>query len=189
MGARKPKYDAVAIALHWIMAIGVLALLAIGFAMTSGLLPKLTMFQLFQLHKSIGVLVLLLAVVRLGWRLTHPAPPLPDSMPAIERKAAGAGHILLYVAIFALPLSGWAYVSASPLKIPTVLFGVLPWPHLGFLADRVDAAPGLKAAHDLGAFVLVVLLVGHVGAAIRHQLKGEKIFQRMSFLAREGEQG
>jgi cytochrome b561 len=177
------RYDAVAVVLHWAMALGVFALLGLGLAMKHADLPKLRVFELYQLHKSIGVTILLLAALRLAWRLTHRAPPLPDAMPALERKAAHGGHALLYALLLALPLTGWAYVSAAPFNVPTVIFGVLPWPHLGFLAEWPDKAPvaaALKAAHQYGAYALIALLVAHIGAALRHAVKGDVPLSRMS---------
>jgi cytochrome b561 len=181
--AAPDRYDPVAVILHWIMALGIFALIGIGLAMKQGGLPKLRMFQLYQLHKSIGVTILLLAAVRLAWRLAHRPPPLPEAPPALERRAADAVHWLLYVFLFALPLSGWALVSASPLKIPTVLFGTIPWPHIPWLAELPDKAPvaaALQAAHDYGAYALMAVLAGHIGAALRHGLKGDVPLGRMA---------
>lgn len=177
------RYDAVAVVLHWTMALGVFVLIGIGLVMKHADLPKIRVFHLFQLHKSIGVVILLLAVARLAWRLAHRAPPLPAAMPAWEKKAAHAGHGLLYVFLLGLPLSGWAMVSASPLNIPTVLFGLVSWPHLPFLAELPDKAPvahALTAVHDYGAYALIAVLAAHIGAALRHALKGDVLLSRMS---------
>jgi cytochrome b561 len=177
------RYDAVAVILHWVMALGVFALIGVGLAMKHIDLPKLRVFQLYQLHKSIGVVILLLAAVRLAWRLTHRAPPLPAAMPALERKAAPAGHVLLYLFLLGLPLSGWALASASPLNIPTVIFGLWSWPHIPFLADLPDKAPvaaALKLVHAYGAYALIAVLLGHIGAALRHAVKGDVPLSRMA---------
>jgi cytochrome b561 len=177
------RYDVIAVVLHWTMALGIFALIGVGLAMKHADLSKMRVFQLFQLHKSIGVVILLLAVVRLAWRLTHRAPPLPETMPALERTAAHAGHVLLYLFMFALPLSGWAFVSASPLNIPTVLFGLVSWPHIPLLAELTDKAPAtaaFKLAHDYGAFALIAVLTIHIGAALRHAFKGDAPLSRMS---------
>lgn len=177
------RYDAVAVVLHWAMALGIFALIGVGLAMKHADLPKMRVFQLFQLHKSIGVVILLLAVLRLAWRLTHRAPPLPETMPALERKAAHAGHVLLYLFLFALPLSGWAYASSSPLNIPTVLFGLVSWPHIPFLADLPDKASiaaAFKLVHDYGAYAFIAVLAIHIGAALRHAFKGDVPLSRMS---------
>jgi cytochrome b561 len=109
--------------------------------------------------------------VRLGWRLTHRPPPLPAQMTKLERTAAEGGHLVLYGFLFALPLTGWALVSASVLSLPTVLYGVLPWPHLPVLSTLDDKAPVeafLKQLHAVGAWLLITVIVGHTAAALRH---------------------
>lgn len=167
------RYTRVAIALHWASALGILALIGLGLVMTGTGIAPMTRFQLYQWHKSVGLTVLLLTLARLAWRATHRPPPLPAGMPATERRAAGAAHGLLYFLLMALPLSGWALVSASPYDIPTVLYGRVPWPHLpGFagLADRAGAEAVLKTLHHRAAWVLIALLLLHVGAALRHHL-------------------
>jgi cytochrome b561 len=184
------RYDSVAAILHWIVALGIFALIGIGLAMKHADLPKLRVFQLYQLHKSIGVTILLLAVVRLGWRLAHRPPPLPAAIPALERRAAHAGHWLLYFLLFALPLSGWALVSVSPLNIPTVLFGTIPWPHIPWLAELPNKAPvsvALTAVHDYAAFALMAVIVVHVAAALRHAVKGDAPLGRMPLFGRATE--
>ena len=110
------RYDAVAIGLHWLIALGILALIAIGLTMTRMDLGPMAKFQLYQLHKSIGITVLLAAMLRVLWRLTHRPPALPDAMPRLERKAAKGAHAALYAFLFFLPLTGWALVSASDRK-------------------------------------------------------------------------
>jgi cytochrome b561 len=191
-GSSPARYDPVAVVLHWTMAFAIFALIGVGLAMKHAGLPKMRVIQLFQLHKSIGVVILLLAAVRLAWRLARAAPPLPETMPAPERKAAHAGHAALYFFMLALPVTGWAVVSTSPLNIPTVLFGLVPWPHISFLADLPDKAPAhavAEAMHKYGAYALIAVLVVHVGAALRHAVKGDVPLSRMSFSGRAGEGG
>ena len=126
------RYTSVAIFLHWIMAVGILGLLIVGLTMTHATLPLMRKFHLYQLHKSIGITILLAAFVRLAWRLTHRPPPLPAHMTTNERSAAEGGHALLYILLFGIPLTGWALVSASVLNVPTLLYGHIHWPrHLG----------------------------------------------------------
>jgi cytochrome b561 len=166
-----PRYSAVAIALHWAMALGILILVAMGLAMTHLELPPLRLFQLYQLHKSIGVTVLLLALIRVLWRLSHPPPPLPVNLSRAERTAASGVHGLLYVLMFAMPLTGWALVSASPLGIPTVLYGVMPWPHLPWFADLADKAAAekeLAGLHTIGGWAVIAAAGLHAAAAMRH---------------------
>ncbi|HLN25406.1 MAG TPA: cytochrome b [Patescibacteria group bacterium] len=167
------RYDGVAILVHWLTAAAVLCLFVMGTTMTSLRPGSALQFQLYQMHKSVGITVLGLTVLRVLWRLGHRPPPLPQTMPLWERRAAQAGHLLLYVALIGLPLLGWATVSASPLNLPTLLYGVIPWPHLPILSTLPDKAPvakALAALHDAGAWALLVLLAVHVGAAMRHHM-------------------
>ncbi|PTD16787.1 cytochrome b [Sphingomonas fennica] len=167
------RYTLVAIVLHWALAAGIVALIVMGMAMTKLDLPILFKFKVYQLHKSIGITVLLLAVLRLGWRIWHPAPALPATMSRNERLLAHAGHWVLYLLQFAVPLLGWAVVSAAVLNIPTLLYGVVPWPHLPLLstiANRAQVEPALATTHALMAYGLVLIVVGHVAAALRHHL-------------------
>src|SRR5450631_4366334 len=133
-------YSRVAIILHWVMALGIVALAAMGLVMTYFKPEPMRLFQIYQLHKSIGITVLLAAFLRLAWRLSHRPPNLPEAMPAVEKTAAAGGHLLLYAFMFALPFTGWALVSASVLSIPTVLYGILPWPDLPLVPALDDKA-------------------------------------------------
>src|SRR5688572_32623680 len=85
-------------------------------------------FALYQLHKSVGITILLLSLARLAWRLTH-RPPTPVEG-GFQGFLAKAVHTLLYAFIILMPLTGWAVVSTSRIEVPTLLFGVVPWPHL-----------------------------------------------------------
>jgi cytochrome b561 len=167
----KLRYDAVAITFHWLIAIAIAGQLTMGWLMTSMKPGTYSQFQLYQAHKSLGMTILLVSVLRLVWRLLHTPPPLPTSMPAWERRLARVSHITLYTLLLALPLSGWAVVSASPLNIPTLLYGVVHLPHIAFLANlpNKNAAESLlKELHETGVWILIALLVGHVAAALRH---------------------
>jgi cytochrome b561 len=182
------RYGAVAMILHWLVALGILALIVIGLIMTHAGLGPMTKFRLYQLHKSVGVTVLLAAALRILWQLTHRPPPLPDGMPLTERKAAAGAHLGLYVLMLFLPLTGWALVSASPLNIPTILFGLVPWPHLPVLSALENKAPvehALKLLHGRGAWLLIVLIAVHAGAVLRHHfILRDGIMQRMLPLGR-----
>lgn len=177
-------YSRGAVALHWLSALCVLAAIGVGLYMKNAPLPPKTMFALFQLHKSSGVTALGLAAVRLVWRATHRPPPLPEALAPWERTAAHAGHALLYVLLIAVPVSGWIVVSASPLNLPTVLYGAIPWPHLPWfstLEDKKGLEPLFKAIHDTGAFVFIAVILGHGAAAVRHAVKGDVPLARMGF--------
>lgn len=173
MQAPSRRYSRVAILLHWLSALCVLVLIGMGLAMVHLGLAPMRQFQLYQWHKSVGITVLLLTALRLGWRLAHRPPPHPDAMPVRERRAAGAAHGALYGLLIGLPLTGWAVVSLSPFNIPTVLYGLVPWPHLplaAYLSDPAAAEGVLKLVHAYGAWFLSALLVLHVAAALRHHL-------------------
>jgi cytochrome b561 len=170
---RPARYTDVAIVLHWLIAICILLQIAMGLAMVNLTLPLAQKFYLFQLHKSVGITVLGLVLLRIVWRLAHSPPPLPDAMPEWERRAAGGTHHTLYAFMLLLPLTGWAVVSASPRNIPTVLYGIVPWPHLPILSTLTDKKPVeavLQVIHSYGGFLLIAILVLHIGAALRHGL-------------------
>jgi cytochrome b561 len=165
------NYTLVAIILHWVMAMGIAALAIMGLAMVHLKLEPMRLFQLYQLHKSIGITVLVAALFRLAWRLTHRPPPLPASMPAIERTAAAGGHLMLYAFLFVLPLTGWALVSSSVFNLPTVLYGIVPWPDLPGFATLTTKAPveaALKVIHGYASYALMALACVHALAALRH---------------------
>ena len=179
----KVFYDPVAIGLHWISALAIFLMLGMGWVMTDLPPGSALQFSLFQDHKSVGMTVLLVTVLRVLWRLSHPAPALPNSMMPWEQRMAHLGHWGLYAMILGMPLIGWGVVSTSPFNIPTVLYGIVPLPHLAFLAEMADKATVnkvLKQAHDLGAVVLALLILGHVAAALRHQfILRDGILRRM----------
>ena len=159
----KPRYTSTAIALHWLIALGILATFALGLYMSDlGLSP--TKLKLYSWHKWAGVRLFVLIVFRLGWRLTHPAPALPDSMAPLLRRAAAVSHWLLYALMLAIPLSGWLMSSAKGFQ--TVWFGVLPLPDL--LAKDAALGDALKEVHEFLNDTLLVLVVLHTAAALKH---------------------
>ncbi|HLZ66323.1 MAG TPA: cytochrome b [Aliidongia sp.] len=164
------RYGTVSIALHWVIALGILALIVLGLAMTHLGLAPMMKFQLYQLHKSIGVTVLLAVLLRILWRVTHRPPPLP-AMPPLERAAAEGTHRLLYLLMLAIPLTGWALVSVSPFNLPTVLYGLVPWPHLPpfpDLANKAQVEAVVRFIHAKLAWGFAALIALHAGAALRH---------------------
>lgn len=134
----------------------------------------------FQLHKSLGLTVLLLSLLRLAWRFLYPPPPLPPQMAPWETALAAVTHWLFYGLMIAMPLSGWLYVSLqwrgdAPFNIPTLWFGLFEVPHLFGLsaadsALREQAAALAFSVHGAMALGLVLLLALHVGAALKHHL-------------------
>jgi cytochrome b561 len=191
--APRTQYGAVAIALHWLIALAVIANIALG--LYFGDLPRSDpdKFILVQTHKSIGLTVLVLSLVRVGWRLMHPVPPPPSSMHPALRIAARTSHFLLYFFIVAIPLSGWALVSSSPLGLPTLYFGWFPWPKLPFLAD-LPRAVKKPLSHEFGAIHVflawsaIVLIPIHTAAALFHQfIRRDEVVARMLPLMRRAD--
>ena len=168
------RYTKVAITLHWVIALSIMGLIAAGLIMTTDdLLPKSLQFQTFQLHKSLGLTVLVLSFLRLVWRLTHTPPPLPPGMKAWEKLAANGTHWAFYVLMFALPLSGWALVSTSAWGLPTIWFGLFEWPHLPVLStmENKEALNDVAGeAHEILAWIAITLICMHIGAALKHHV-------------------
>lgn len=169
-GASAARYSAVAIALHWAIAAAIVLQVAL-----SGRMEDRTpeAFAVTQLHKSVGITILLLSLARLAWRLTHRPPPEPAALAPWERRLATAVHWAFYAVMILMPLTGWIMVSTSRFAVPTLLYGVVPWPHLPGLAELAPAAKaawneGAEAAHETiirGAYVLFGL---HVAGALKH---------------------
>jgi cytochrome b561 len=187
--SQRSTYSSVAIALHWLIALAMLT--NIGLAWYFGTLPKADQVAPVQLHKSIGITVLLLSLIRIGWRLVNAPPPLPDTMRAWEKWAAWANHVLFYLLMLGMPLSGWAMMSASPLiKVhPTVLYGVVPWPSFPGLPtdpDQLhDAHRFFGATHERLAWLAYATIALHVAAALKHQfLDRDDVVARMIPLLR-----
>lgn len=179
------RYTRTAMLLHWLVALLILANLAIVW--TIGFYADEAVRPAINLHKSLGLTVLGLAILRLLWRLGHAPPPLPRSYPRIERLGAHAAHILLYALIFGLPLSGWIHDSAfkDAAAHPLMLFGVIPWFRIGWIADL---PPDVKervhdtwfAIHGYLAYALYALLALHILGALKHQwIDGENELGRM----------
>lgn len=179
------RYTAVARGFHWLLALGLAGIVVIGLVMAHAPLAPATKFKLFQLHKSVGITILVLAVLRLLWRLTHRPPALPDDMPRLEKAGAHGAHMVLYGLMIGLPVVGWALVSISPFNLPTVLFGLVPWPHIGVLSSLPRATktawePVVAFVHAYGAYLLIAVVGVHVLAALRHHfLLGDDILRRM----------
>ncbi|MCV2356053.1 cytochrome b [Paucibacter sp. B2R-40] len=173
--AKPPRYSAVAIALHWLLAIAIIGALGLGLYMSD--LPfSPSRLKLYNWHKWAGVSILLLSALRLLWRLTH-RPPADLPMPALQARAAHVTHGLLYILFFAVPLVGWAYSSAA--GFPIVWFGVLPLPD--FVPVDKALAASLKLAHKVLAYGLAALILAHLGAALKHHfIDRDGLLDRMS---------
>ncbi len=168
-GAAELRYGAVAIAFHWLLALALVASFGVGVFM-HGLPFSPLRLRLFNWHKWAGVTILALSAARLLWRIAHRPPGLPAAvlaaMPGWQRRAHHATHGALYALFFAVPLTGWAYSSASGL--PVVWFGVLPLPDWTPV-NKTLADMFLKPLHQSLAFALGGLVLLHVAAALKHQ--------------------
>lgn len=172
--------------LHWVMAALILFQLGLGVWMVNGTADLIRRFELTQTHKSWGVVILALALLRLAWRLTgRTHPSLPPGTPGWQVRAARASHAGLYVLMLLLPVSGWVMAAASPnqdlLGIDNTAFGtvVLPDPWQPGVESIATAA---RAVHLSGAAVIAALLALHVAAALRHHLSDrDRVLARMIF--------
>lgn len=172
-------------ALHWLIA----ALIELNVALVYFVdhLPDDYVRPTIDTHKSIGITVLGLALLRLLWRYAHRPPALPQSYPAWERLGAGAAHVALYLLILAIPISGWMHDSAfkDAAIYPMRLFGLVPWPRIGVIAAiepvQKEALHTLFGAiHRWLGYGLYGLLALHVSGALKHQFwDREPELQRM----------
>lgn len=170
------RYDRIAIALHWLIAIGVLAQIALGLWMIG--IPKLpagVRAYWFNVHKSIGMTLGLLILVRLWWRLTHRPPSLPEAMPAWQARAAHVSHLLLYACMITMPLAGYlgSVFSGYPIKY----FG---WtlPAWGWKDESLKDL--FSTVHYIAAMAFIALIAVHVAAAFRHLVVDrDGVFHRM----------
>jgi cytochrome b561 len=150
--------------LHWLMAVCLLAMLFIGVGMVSTIMPKY--LPLVSIHKSLGVAILVLALIRLATRLYYGAPPLPADLPEPMKLAAQSSHYALYVLMIAMPLLGLAMLSAA--AYPIVLYGGIRLPAILPQSDNLHTL--LWNAHVYLAFAFFALILMHVGAALFHAL-------------------
>lgn len=180
------RYTLPAILFHWAIAIGVVVNIALAWIWPN--LAHAAVRPAIDTHKSIGITILGLAIMRLLWRLTHRPPPLPTRYARWERRASHTAHWLLYVLIFAMPLTGWIMDSAykDAAAHPMFWFGLFEWPRIGAIlhldpALRNQVHDGFGAAHSLLAWVVYALVALHVAGALKHQwIDGEAELERMS---------
>ena len=177
--SRKDRFGAVAIILHWTIAMLILGLIGLGFVMRRLPVDPALQFSLYQWHKSIGLTALALAVIRLLWWAVdrHPAPVA--SLGPLERKASRTMHIALAALAVAVPLAGWAVASTSTLNIPTFYFDLVVIPHLP-LDKTAEAEAFWSTAHAAGAYLLLALAALHAGAAFYHHFRRrDEVLTRM----------
>ena len=173
------RYNGLAIALHWLLALALVGVFCVGLYMHD--LPfSPQRLKLYNWHKWAGVTILTLSLLRLLWRLVRRPPELPDAvlttMPGWQRVAHHGTHVAMYLLFFAVPLSGWAYSSAA--GFPIVWFGVLPLPD--FVGADKALAELIKPWHERFSMALAALVVLHVAAVVKHQfIDRDGLLQRM----------
>jgi len=182
----RDRYSTGAIALHWITAAAFAFQIGLGWRMGAPRGPQT--FAVFQLHKSVGITILLLTLIRVGWRLSHSPPPYPSTVRPIDAALARGVHAIFYLLLLGLPLSGWLMVSTSKVAVPTYLYGMLPWPHVPGVA-ALDAAHkavinGAAAqTHILLVWTALAAIALHVAGALKHQLlEGGAYLRRITLL-------
>ncbi|MFZ3018566.1 MAG: cytochrome b [Gallionella sp.] len=175
-------YTRTAIALHWLIALLIFVAFPLGVYMHDLPLSP-DKLKLYSYHKWMGITLLMLVAIRLSWRATHRPPQLPATMPTWEKLAAQSVHVLLYVLLFAIPLSGWLMSSAKGFQ--TVWFGVLPLPDL--VGKDKELGKLLEEVHEALNFLLLGLVVAHIAGALKHHfIERDDILARMlPFLRRK----
>ena len=161
-------------AFHWLVALGIFALAAIGLYMV-GMPLGLAKLKMYLLHKALGVTVLALVLLRLLWRLFDRHPRYPPDMPRWQAGVAHASHALLYLLLLAVPISGWVYNSASGFPLPW--FGLVDLPAIAPVSKPL--AHLALTVHEIAFWTLAALVLLHVAAAIEHHVR-----QRDAVLAR-----
>jgi len=167
-------YTHTAIALHWLAGLLILCGFTLGLSLKDLAISPQTL-RLYGYHKWIGITVFLLAMARLAWRWSHPAPP-PVAMPEWQRRAAAATHALLYAFMLVIPLSGWIYSSATGVEV--VYLGLVPLPDL--VPKDKALASALKVVHVTLNYTLLALVTVHAGAALKHHfVDRDDVLRRM----------
>jgi len=162
------RYNGIAMALHWLMAFFIVAMLVIGKIMVDLPDNDPDKFAFYQTHKSVGLTILALTLLRIVWRVIHKSPALPADMPRWEQVAAKATQGMLYVMMIAIPLTGWAIASSSTLGITTLWFGLFEVPSLpGISADK-GTEELAKTVRELLGNLTILLLLLHTAAALKH---------------------
>ncbi|GGC06029.1 cytochrome b [Marinobacterium zhoushanense] len=161
--------------LHWLMAALLLIQLLLGaFALIWPLSP--TKLQLFIWHKSLGLLLLVLVLIRLAWRWLNPVPRLPSSVPPWQRLASQLSHLTLYVCLIALPITGWVINSAS--NVPLKVFWLFRLPNITEPDKALEQL--MKWVHGGFVMLFLLVLVVHIAAALHHHfVRHDEVLTRM----------
>ncbi len=162
-GAAGARYTRVAIWLHWLIGLAVIANIALAM-LTEGL-PRETQRAAMDIHKALGISILALTVVRIAWRLGHRPPPLPAAIPGWQRLLGRITHGLFYVLLILLPLSGWVWMSAA--GRPIDFFGLFAVPVI--VAPNEALADVMHDRHEVLGLTMLALAAIHILAALKHQ--------------------
>jgi cytochrome b561 len=169
------RYTGVAIVLHWLIAGLLVGQIAFGWFLDS--VPRGSALRGFyvNLHKSTGLTLAVLILMRIAWRLLNASPPLPAFMPAWERRAARWSHVALYVCMLGMPLSG--YIASNFSKYGVKLYNVLLLPPWGPQDKRVYEI--FNTTHGVLSYLFVILIIVHITAAVSHAVRGNGIIRRI----------
>lgn len=165
MEGEAPRWSLATILLHWLNAAVIVGLLGLGWSMLR-FFDAATRFDLYQLHKSFGVVAIGFLVLRLAARAIFAAPP-DVQMPAWAARAALGAHVALYALTAIVVLAGWVTASSAPLPIPTIVFGLFTWPAIAPTDGTIFAIA--QTVHKWAAYVLAALIALHIAAALKHQ--------------------
>ena len=166
---RTGRYHFLLINIHWVMAGLIFISLGSGFLVKFISFSTLTKYHIIQVHKSVGVLVLMFVAVRLLSRWLTLVPVLPSQLSLTEKKLALVGHFALYLLILLVTFSGWVMISASDLSRKTMVFGLFQWPNLFFISPSSVLRELSQQAHFYQALILLALIIGHVLAVFKHE--------------------
>ena len=174
-GAAQARYAMPVRFLHWVVAVMIVATIPIANIMQQEGLARSTQDLLFILHKNGGVIIFLLVVARILWRVATPAPPMPATMPGWQVAAAKAAHWALYAMLLVMTVSGYVRVRAG--GFPVEMLDALGVPH--FVPRSDSLAETAQSIHSTGRFILVALILLHVGAALQHAFRRDGVFGRI----------
>lgn len=161
------RYSRGAVILHWLIA--ALVLFNVVVALATDDAPKPVRMYWMPMHMAVGVLVLALSVIRIGWRISHRPPPLDPALATWERMLATGVHALFYVLLIAIPITGWLMVSAPADAGPISFFGLFNVPALPVAGNKTAEEIGHEG-HEIMGFVMIGLVLLHVAGALKHQL-------------------
>ncbi len=187
------RYTKTAVILHWLIAIAIISQIIMGLWMVEAIdepASKALAFKVYQLHKSIGLTVLWLVVLRLIWRIFHRPPALPKSMARWEVFAAHLAHYCLYLLALVIPLLGWAMVSVNPYGLTTMYFNFFQWPDITWLANSPNKDSYFdffKEAHEFSANIIILFIAIHVLAGLKHHFidKDDILIRMLPFLSKK----